>query len=288
MYINRRMGGIIMPTPLPEGVHIIVERKRFEPDYAMPSMEMATDHYSVGYVISGDRKTITPKGTYSYHAGETACSPPYVYHRTLSCSDQPYERILIKFTPDFSVPFIENVGQQIFDELFERRISGFSEEVSEKIKELFLDMEEIYRTDKPYKEFILQGMLCYLLTRIWEEGHSDRQEPGKTSLTPPIVDAVSYIESFYASDPSLERIAREVNLSPAYFSRLFHEQMGKSYSEYLNNVKLRHVCILLTRTRKTIMEIAQETGFCHGNYLSQQFKRKTGMTPAQFRKKNIV
>ena len=37
-----------------------------------------------------------------------------------------------------------------------------------------------------------------------------------------------------------------------------------------------------------LMEIAQETGFCHGNYLSQQFKRKTGMTPAQFRKKNIV
>ena len=280
-------GEMRMATPLPEGVHITVERKRFESGYAMPSMEMATDHYSVGYVISGDRKTVTPKGTYSYHAGDTVCSPPFIYHRTLSASAEPYERILIKFTPEFVIPFTLNVGQQIFNELFERRISHYAEEISAKIKILFLDMEEVYRSERPYKEFILQGMLCRLLAEIWENGCFDREEVSKTSLTPPIVDAVSYIESFYSQNPSLEKIARAVNLSPSYFSRLFHEQLGKSYSEYLNSVKLRYACILLAQTEKTVMEIAQETGFCHGNYLNQQFKKKMGMTPGQFRRNSI-
>lgn len=275
-----------MATPLAKGVHITVERKKFEPDYAMPSMEMATDHYSVGYVISGDRKTITPYGTYNYHAGEAACSPPFVYHRTLSGSDKPYERILIKFTPEFAAPFIEHMGQQIFDELYERRIFQFTKEASEKIKTLFLDMLEIYQKEKPYKEFLLQGMLCRLLAEIWEEGFSGEEEISKTPLTPPIMDAVSYIESYYSLNPSLKKIARAVNLSPSYFSRLFHEQLGKSYSEYLNNVKLRHASILLVQTKKSIMEIAQETGYCHGNYLNEQFKKRMGLTPGQFRKKS--
>jgi len=34
------------------------------------------------------------------------------------------------------------------------------------------------------------------------------------------------------------------------------------------------------------MEIAEETGYCHGNYLNSQFKKKVGMTPGQYRKKN--
>ena len=93
-------------------------------------------------------------------------------------------------------------------------------------------------------------------------------------------------ENFYYRNPSLEETAGAANFSAPYFSRLFHAQMGKSYSEYLNHVKLRHVCILLAQTSLSVMEIAQETGFCHGNYLSEQFKRKMGMTPGQFRRRS--
>lgn len=273
-----------MATPLPAGVHITVERRKFGPDYDMPSMEMATDHYSIGYPLSGDRRIVTPTGTYSYHAGEAVLQAPFVYHRSISDSGVPYERILIKYTPEFVMPFIQNVGRRVLDELYEKKVFCFSEETSAKVKTMFLDMEREYRKERPYKEFVLQGMLFRLLTAIWEEGSSKEREFHGTPLTPPIIDAVSYIESFYSESPSLERTAGAVNLSPSYFSRLFHEQLGKAYSEYLNEVKLRYVNVLLAQTDKTVMEIAQETGFCHGNYLIGQFKKKTGMTPGQFRK----
>lgn len=276
-----------MALPLPEGVHITVTRRKLEADYAMPSMEMATDHYNIGYTISGDRRTIIPSGTFDYHSGEVAMLSPYVYHRTISTSGKPYDSVLIKFSPEFAASFIENVGQQVFDELYEKRVFHFSEETSEKIKEMFLDMVEEYGKQRPYKEFILQGMLNRLLTKVWEEGYSRQEEPGRTLLTPPVMDAVLYIEQFYSSNPSLERTAREVNLSPSYFSRLFHEQLGKTYSEYLNNVKLRHAAVLLMSTNRTIMEIAEETGYCHGNYMINQFKEKMGITPGELRKKAI-
>lgn len=128
-------------------------------------------------------------------------------------------------------------------------------------------------------------MLFRILTMIWEEKlPNDEVEMHKTLLTPPIVEALYYMENYYSQNPGLEEVAHVANFSPAYFSRLFSAQLGKSYSEYLSNIKLRHAAVLLVQTDKSVMEIAQETGFCHGNYLSDQFKKKMGMTPMQFRK----
>ena len=275
-----------MALPLKEGTHIYVERKAFDAAYVMPAMEMATDHYSLSYIISGDRATITPSGTFSYHAGMVTGSPPFRYARTVSKSDVPYERILIKFSPEIVTPFIEKVGQQIFDGIYEQVFFSFSEDSRVKIEKMFFDMLYEYEKETPYREFILQGMLFRLLLVIWEERIPEEGvNTAKTTLTPPIVEAISYIEKSYYQNPSLEETANVAGFSPAYFSRLFHTQMGKSYSEYLSSVKLHHASILLVQTDKSIMEIAQETGFCHGNYLNELFKKKMGMTPGQFRKR---
>lgn len=274
-----------MPIPLPQGKHITVERKVFHQGYEMQFMSMANDHYSIGYSFSGNRRTITPTGTYNYHGGNVTLMPPFIYHRTVEESPSPYERILVKYSPEFAGPFIEKVGQQAYDELYEKRVFGFSPEVRAKIEMLFADMEEEYKKERPYMEFILQGMLFRILAMVWEEGQAESGEVhGLAALTPPIVDAISYIENYYYRNPSLEETARFVNFSASYFSRVFHAQLGKSYSQYLSHVKLRHASILLTQTDLSVMEIAQETGYCHGNYLSGQFKKEMGMTPGQFRK----
>ena len=114
---------------------------------------------------------------------------------------------------------------------------------------------------------------------------------GNTLLTGPnasgkstIMDAITYMENCYSKDPSLQETAKIAGFSTAYFSRLFQSELGMSYTEYLTHVKIRHVQILLTQTNKSIMEIAQETGFCHGNYLSEQFKKAVGMTPGKYRR----
>lgn len=274
-----------MAIPLREGTHILVERKRFGKSYAMPSMEMATDHYSIGYIISGDRRTIMPGGTYSYHAGNVSMLRPFVYHRTIAESEETYERILIKFSPEYVKPFTETVGQQVFDTLYDRRVCRFTKETSGKIMGMFLEMVEEYEKEKPYREFVLQGMLFRLLLTVYEEALPNEEETlHRTPLTPPVMEAIMYMEHHYASNPSLAETAQAANFSPSYFSRLFQSQMGMSYSEYLNNVKLRHAQILLTQTRHSLMEIAQETGFCHGNYFSAQFKKKIGMTPGRYRR----
>lgn len=274
-----------MPTPLPDGQQIVVTHIHFNHQYNMDSMQMATDHYNIGITLQGHRRTITPTMSYSYQAGDVALAPPYMFHRTLAEFDEPYERIMIKFSPEFVEPFIKKVGQHIFNTLYETLVYHFTDEIQHKLKDMFFDILAEYQKETSYKEFILQGMLFRLFTTVLEE---HIPSPGTTlhptPLTPQIINAIVYMENHYKEQPSMDEVARFAGFSSGYFSRLFHTQLGMTYSTYLCNIQLRHVQILLSTTELSVMEIAHETGYCHGEYLSAQFKRKTGMTPTEYRK----
>ncbi len=273
-----------MPNPLPEGQQILVTHGCFREHFKMDSLQMATDHYNIGITLKGHRRTITPLFSYSYQEGDVALAPPFLFHRTISESDGPYERIMVKFSPKFVEPFINEVGQHVFNKLYETLVYHFSIETQEKIKTMFFDMLNEYEKNMPYKEFILQGMLFRLFTTILEEHIPTAPLINPTPLTPQIIDAIVYMENHYKQQPSMNEVANVVGFSAGHFSRLFHAQLGMPYSTYLNNIQLRHVQILLANTNMSIMDIAHETGYCHGDYLSAQFKKKMGVSPREYRK----
>lgn len=272
-----------MPIPIPNGKQITVQKNLYPHNFCMDSMEISTNHYDINYVITGDRKMITPLQSYSYHAGDISLGEPYIYHRTISESDTPYERYLIKFTPEFVKPFIKHVGRDIFNELYEQKLFHFSAPMRIKIEHMLCEMLEEYNKNAAYKEIILQGMLYRLLTTIYENKLNVNITRYKSPLTEPILNAIYYIENNYDKNITLEGLAKKAHFSCSYFSRLFSSQLGMSFTEYLSNVRIRHVKMLLIQTNKSIMEIALDTGYCHGDYLSSQFKKKTNMTPLEFR-----
>lgn len=273
-----------MPTPLPEGQQIVVTHIHFKEEYHMDSMQMATDHYNIGITLQGHRRTITPMCSFSYQTGDVALMPPYVFHRTLAEYNEPYERIMIKFSPMFVEPFIREVGQHIFNQLYENFVYHFSPRLQEKLKQMFFDIQTEYQKDTPYRDFILQGMLFRLFTTILEEHIPMKPVMNPMPLSPQIIDAIVYMENHYVEQPSLQEVAQHAGFSAGYFSRLFHEQLGMPYNTYMNNIQIRHVQVLLATTNLSIMEIAHKTGYCHGEYLSAQFKKKTGITPSQYRR----
>ena len=275
------MGEVALP--IPEGKQIIVERNLRPSRFCMPSMEMATDHYSIGYVVTGDRKVIMPSRSYSYHSGDATLGIPYMYHRTISDSDIPYDSYIIKFTPEFIKPFINQARKKIFYELCEHRVFHFSDEIQIKIERIFFEMLEEYNKKAYYTEFILQGMLYRLLKTIWENKLDNDIMGHKSPLSKSIVDILIYIENNYYKKITLEKTAQMVHFSNSYFSRMFKLQLGIPFTEYVNNVRITQAKKMLIQTDKSIMEIALDTGYCHGDYLSVQFKNKTGMTPSQFR-----
>lgn len=272
-----------VPLPIPKGKQIVVERNLRPSEFCMSSMDMATDHYSVGYIIKGDRRVIMPLESYRYHSGDVTFGVPYMYHRTVSDSDIPYDSYIVKFTPEFIKPFLNQVEKRIFYELCRYKVFHFSAESQIKIERIFFEMFEEYHKDVHYTEFILQGMLNRLLITIWENKLNSNVIGEKSPLSKSIVDILYYIENNYYNEITLEKAAQMAHFSNSYFSRIFKLQLGMSFTEYVNNVRITQAKKMLIQTDKSIMEIALEIGYCHGDYLSAQFKNKTGMTPSQFR-----
>ena len=273
-----------MPTPLPNGQQIVVTHIHVKGQYHMDSMQMATDHFNIGITLQGRRRTITPSHAFSYQAGDVALLPPYVFHRTVSEYDGPYERIMIKFAPEFVEPFLREIGQHEFNRLYQTYVYHFTQKSQERLKTMFFDILAEYQKDTPYKEFIMQGMLFRILTTVLEEHIPVEMSYNPLPLSSQIMDAIVYMENHYTEQPSLEETAHHCGFSAGYFSRLFRSQLGMPYNTYLNNIQIRHVRILLATTDMSIMDIAHETGYCHGEYLSAQFKKKIGLTPTQYRK----
>lgn len=102
--------------------------------------------------------------------------------------------------------------------------------------------------------------------------------------SPKIEQIKEQLGFYYTDTVHLEDLAKLVNLSPSYLSRLFHKETGETITEYIRGLRLKHACSLLKETNLTINEIARETGFQSSHNFSQQFSKQFGQTPNQFRK----
>lgn len=274
-----------MALPLPEGTKIQVTHRIMPGNYSMPSLEVATDHYSLSYLIHGDRTIITPTMTYTTHAGYVNLISPFVYHQTVPASDKEYESILIKFSPDFIKIFTDHLGTQFLDQVFDQPSKRFPEDKAQKIYRIFLDMLEESQKSSPYRDSVLKSSLFRLLILILEESLPDETANcHATPLSQPILEAIFYMEKNYASHLNIEKVAEVSGYAVSYFSRLFQEQMGRSFSDYLCNIRLRHVESLLLSTDKSITDIALETGFHYPGNMTNVFRQKIGMTPREYRK----
>ncbi len=98
-----------------------------------------------------------------------------------------------------------------------------------------------------------------------------------------ISKVIKYIHSNYQKNISLDDAAKEVNLSYHYFSKFFKESMGKSFIDYLTEIRIESSKVLLKDAEFSIKEIGYRIGYSDPNYYCKTFKKVTGMTPTEYR-----
>ena len=99
----------------------------------------------------------------------------------------------------------------------------------------------------------------------------------------PLHAAREYIIEHFAESCSLERIAREVNLSPNYLHTAFKEAFGETPYAYVTGKRIEKAKRLIAAGRESMLDIALETGFCSQSHFGKVFKAHTGMTPREYR-----
>lgn len=100
-----------------------------------------------------------------------------------------------------------------------------------------------------------------------------------------INDVINYILRNYDSDISLKEIADVANYSKPAFCRFFKQRTRKTFSTFLNEVRVSQACKLLRNSDLNISEACYKSGFNNVSNFNRQFKQITGLTPKSYANK---
>ncbi len=97
--------------------------------------------------------------------------------------------------------------------------------------------------------------------------------------------ARAYVCAHLGEDVSLEQIAGEVYLSPAYLSRVFREESGQTFIDFVTETRMDHAISLLTgQPDLSVAEVARLVGYADPKYFARVFKTRIGRTPSRYRR----
>ena len=91
------------------------------------------------------------------------------------------------------------------------------------------------------------------------------------------------MQEHFQENIQLDDAARSVGISPYYFSKLFKEQAGVNFIDYLTDLRMEKARDLLTHQNLSIKEVCARCGYADQNYFSRIFKKTVGMTPTEYR-----
>lgn len=96
------------------------------------------------------------------------------------------------------------------------------------------------------------------------------------------------IDKEYMNNISLEYVSGKLFISPSYLSHLFKKETGKSFIEYLRLCRMNKACQLLIKTNLKINQIGKKIGYASSSHFCSIFKDEFGLTPAEYREREIV
>ncbi|MHB1314691.1 MAG: helix-turn-helix domain-containing protein [Christensenellales bacterium] len=113
--------------------------------------------------------------------------------------------------------------------------------------------------------------------------YQHRHQKVNLNISPPIKQAIEYINKNYMKKITLESVASHIYLNKTYVSQLYKKQLNMSFGEYLEEVRISKAKNLLSNSYMSITQIAEEVGYTSQSYFTKVFKKKTGMGPLKYR-----
>lgn len=213
-------------------------------------------------------------------------------------SDYPIdlEKALFKKLSEGDIEGVISASQRFFDWMQE----SYAEELMNirlKVLEFVLMAEHIayenggmtykFTSRSEYLTDVMNMSALYELkewfvTKVAEAAQNliNKRDEKSNSL---IEDAIEYIKDNYNKNISLDDVSRIVNISPYYFSKLFKEEIGEGFIEYLTGIRINKAKDLLDNSQMSMKEICSEIGYSDPNYFSRIFKKNVGVSPTEYK-----
>ena len=153
----------------------------------------------------------------------------------------------------------------------------------ESFVELYNDAIRTATRQEPYFQQLLAGIVNHLLGLMFMTGRNRALHNDDASLG--LVDkAKAYLQGAIEEDIKMPDIADRMNMSYTKFRRLFKQYTGQAPAQYFLNLKIHRAKEMLRGTNASVKEISYILHFENPEYFATLFKRRTGVSPSDFRK----
>lgn len=161
----------------------------------------------------------------------------------------------------------------------------------ESIRICWPDLNVLFESHRPIVDAVCAGDV--VLAEDTAGGHMDAvwyrlaEQTGDASLPDdPLARAVTYLAFHLHEPPQLAFLAQYIaRLSPGHLARLFRERYGRSYTQYLCELRMTKAADLLLRSSQAIGRIASMVGYKDVSRFAQHFRRRFGHSPREYRQR---
>ena len=234
-------------------------------------------------IVQGDIVLLNPSLNHSFEVAEG------METGTIQCIFMPsflqVDHELLKSTKGFiELIFIQPFYKEGF------RTFHLTGKIDLKIRNLLEEM--LYEfTERPdgYKVAIKTKLTDLLISvaRAYDREDRDQDTRIKSAGTAEgIADILIHIDNHFTEDLFLDDLAsKHAGVTKEYFCTVFKNITGKTFVHYLNDLRINHAKHLLESTDKQIIRISLDSGFNDLSHFNRTFKKITGVSPTQYRKK---
>ena len=187
--------------------------------------------------------------------------------------------------------------EQLFNAFYQNH-NYLQNPVKDLYYRLFLCIEEAYRQQKITGDGttdsiaeMIEGCFSFQdLHQILSEKTADffREAASSSEENPTIFMIKEYIGKNYMNETlSVKDISSHVFLSTSYVCTFFKNETGQTLNQYLTEFRMEKAKQLLRDARYKISDISSRVGYSDGNYFGKSFKKYSGLSPSEYREKNM-
>jgi len=149
----------------------------------------------------------------------------------------------------------------------------------------------IFESDKnKLSSYIKVKSYLYLLISCLYENNSflntDSIEENDTYKIENLKKVLTFIHKNYSQKISLDEIASLIGMNTQYFCRYFKKLLGKTLTEYINEIRIEKAAECLIKTDTKIIDIAICCGYDNIGYFIKRFKEQKNVSPSKYRKEH--
>jgi len=262
-----------------------IERNRHEPSYSMKKLHSHQVN-EFFFLQNGECTVQIDNDVYRISAGTFIMIPSGCLHKTIYLSANYHERVIVYFSDAEMNWFIKELGQDNIERLFmktviqipEKRVA-FINNLLEQINYELNGVDEI--STSMAKTYFYELLLFIMRCSKYSDGVIQKLNVSNVVIQ----KIIDYICNYYYNNITLSAVANEFGMSESSLSKKFKTFSGFRFKEYLIGVRMKAAENYLLNTDKSITEISDLCGFNDSNFFGDSFKKFTGISPNNYRKR---